>query len=120
VRALRWAFAVVALARVVLMGDGVWAGGRGIGGVREASICGLRNGREALMAGDLRTARESFSAAAEASNAAPGALDEPGPRVVESMPVVGDDVGAVRLLAVAGSTAVRAGAALTEAVVAAG
>ncbi|MGH2679037.1 MAG: DUF4012 domain-containing protein, partial [Actinomycetota bacterium] len=110
----RWVFVLSVLAVVLIGADAIWAGVRAAEDLRDARIH-LRNGRDALVSGDLAGARASFRAAADAAGSASGALDEPGPEVTTWLPVIGDDVHAARSLTRATSSAAHAGSALSGA-----
>src|SRR5688500_7153127 len=97
-RVRRWALVLLVLAVLLLLGDAIWAGARAAGSLRDTRIY-LRGGREALLAGDVGAASASFDAAADAAASANGALGEPGPKAASWLPVIGDDVDAVRSLA---------------------
>jgi hypothetical protein len=118
-RVRRWALVLLVLAVLLLLGDAIWAGARAAGALRDTRVH-LRDGRDALLAGDTRAAGASFDAAADAAASATGALGEPGPRAASWLPVIGDDVDAVRSLARAASGAAEAGGALSGAAEAVG
>src|SRR5918999_5906383 len=118
-RVRRWALVLLVLVVLLLLGDAIWAGARAAGALRDTRIH-IQGGREALLAGEVGGARASFEAAADAAASATGALGEPGPRAASWLPVIGDDVDAVRALARAASSAAEAGGALSRAAEAVG
>lgn len=118
-RIWQWILVLTVVVVVLTVGDALWVGVRAAGDLRDARI-GLRDGRDALLAGDIGVARARFEAAADAAASASGALDEPGAEVASWLPVIGDDVDAVRSLARAASSSADAGGALSGAAEAVG
>ena len=113
-RVRRWVLVLLVLALLLLLGDAIWAGARAAGDLRDSRTL-LRAGRDALLAGDIGAASASFEAASDAAASATGALGEPGADVASWLPVIGDDVDAVRSLARAASSSADAGGALSGA-----
>ena len=118
-RVRRWALVLLVLAAVLLLVNAIWAGARAADALRDTRTR-LREGRDALLLGDVGAARARFEAAGDAAASATGALGGPGPGVASWLPVIGDDVDAVRSLARAASGAADAGIALSGAAEAVG
>lgn len=84
-------------------------------GQMERAQSSLKEGADALLAGDVDRAGSSFTRATEAAGGAEGFLHHPAAELAGIVPFISDDVRAVHRLVDAGSIAAEAGTTLTGA-----
>ena len=105
---------VVAVVLALLAADAVWVVVQ-VRGEMERAQADLRQGADALMAGDVDEAESSFVAAGSATSSADGLLGHPAGMLAGITPWIADDTDAVRNLIDSASLAADAGTTLTGA-----
>jgi hypothetical protein len=114
-----WLLAAVVLGFLAFGVDVVWMGSSAASDLERAQD-ELEDGAHALEAGNLAEAENDFAAAESDAAGAIDALGHPGPRLLGTLPWVGDDVHAARRIAEAARLSAQAGGALVEAAAAIG
>jgi hypothetical protein len=118
-RSVRWSLAILGTLALVALLDAAWVATTTNRELRSARDS-LQRGGSFLVEGRIDDARAAFVLAGASADRAVSAMGHPTARIGSELPVIGDDVRAVKAMATASELGARAGSSLVGAAQAAG